>query len=118
MTLCRRLLATATLALFSSSALSQSTRNPGDPIPPTPPVRTRHAMVVSIQHNATDAGVEILHAGGNAVDAAVAVAFALAVTFPAAGNLGGGGFMLIRPSSARLAQGQAHFLDFREKAPE
>jgi gamma-glutamyltranspeptidase/glutathione hydrolase len=80
-------------------------------------------MVVSIQHDATDAGVEILHAGGNAVDAAVAVAFALAVTFPAAGNIGGGGFMLIRPSSMRLASArglktaQPHFLDFREKAP-
>jgi gamma-glutamyltranspeptidase/glutathione hydrolase len=74
-------------------------------------------MVVSIQHDATDAGVEILHAGGNAVDAAVAVAFALAVVYPAAGNIGGGGFMLIRPSSFRLAHGQPHFLDFREKAP-
>ncbi len=74
-------------------------------------------MVVSIQHDATDAGVEILRAGGNAVDAAVAVAFALAVTLPDAGNLGGGGFMLIRPSSARLAHGAPHFLDFREKAP-
>ncbi|HXS13507.1 MAG TPA: gamma-glutamyltransferase [Acidobacteriaceae bacterium] len=113
----RRLLAAGTLALFITSAFSQRTSQPGDPIPPAPPVRTRHAMVVTIQHNATDAGVEILHAGGNAVDAAVAVAFTLAVTFPAAGNLGGGGFMLIRPSSARLAHGQPHFLDFREKAP-
>jgi gamma-glutamyltranspeptidase/glutathione hydrolase len=51
------------------------------------------------------------------VDAAVAVAFSLAVTFPAAGNLGGGGFMLIRPSSSQLAHGAPHFLDFREKAP-
>jgi gamma-glutamyltranspeptidase/glutathione hydrolase len=80
-------------------------------------------MVVSIQHDATDAGVEILRAGGNAVDAAVAVAFALAVVYPAAGNLGGGGFMLIRPASTRLASArglktaQPHFLDFREKAP-
>jgi gamma-glutamyltranspeptidase/glutathione hydrolase len=115
--LCRRLLAATTLALFTAGALAQTTPQPGDSIPPTPPVRTRHAMVVSIQHNATDAGVEILHAGGNAVDAAVAVAFALAVTFPAAGNLGGGGFMLIRPSSAQLAHGAPHFLDFREKAP-
>ena len=115
--LCRRLLAAATLALFTTSALAQTTPQPGDPIPPTPPVRTQHAMVVSIQHDATDAGVEILRAGGNAVDAAVAVAFALAVTLPDAGNLGGGGFMLIRPSSARLAHGAPHFLDFREKAP-
>ncbi len=115
--LCRKFLAAATLALFTTGALTQTPPQPGDPIPPTPPVRTRHAMVVTIQHNATDAGVEILRAGGNAVDAAVAVAFTLAVTFPAAGNLGGGGFMLIRPSSAHLAQGAPHFLDFREKAP-
>ena len=76
------------------------------------PVRTAHAMVVTIQHDATDAGVAILKQGGNAVDAAVAVGFALAVVYPAAGNIGGGGFMLIRDHS-----GKAHFLDYREKAP-
>ncbi len=76
------------------------------------PVRAKHAMVVAIQHDATDAGVEILKSGGNAVDAAVAVAFALAVTFPEAGNLGGGGFMLVR-----MKTGEAHFIDYREKAP-
>jgi gamma-glutamyltranspeptidase / glutathione hydrolase len=76
------------------------------------PVRTAHAMVVTIQHDATDAGVAILKQGGNAVDAAVAVGFALAVVYPAAGNIGGGGFMLIRDHN-----GKAHFLDYREKAP-
>jgi gamma-glutamyltranspeptidase/glutathione hydrolase len=76
------------------------------------PVRTTHAMVVTIQHDATDAGVAILKQGGNAVDAAVAVGFALAVVYPAAGNIGGGGFMLIRDHN-----GKAHFLDYREKAP-
>ena len=81
------------------------------------PVRAQHAMVVSIHHAATDAGVEVLHEGGNAVDAAVAVGFALAVVHPVAGNIGGGGFMLIRPSGRALANGQPHFLDFREKAP-
>ena len=115
--LSRRLLAAATLAIFVSTALAQAAPQPGDPIPPTPPVRTRHAMVVSIQHDATDAGVEILRAGGNAVDAAVAVGFALAVVYPAAGNIGGGGFMLIRPGTGALADGKPHFLDFREKAP-
>ena len=69
-------------------------------------------MVVSAQHLATDAGLQILAAGGNAVDAAAAVGYALAVTYPAAGNLGGGGFMTLR-----LADGRTTFLDFREKAP-
>ena len=80
--------------------------------PNVTPVRTPHAMVVTVEHNASDAGVEILKKGGNAVDAAVAVHFALAVTYPFAGNLGGGGFMLIRDK-----HGKAHFLDYREKAP-
>jgi gamma-glutamyltranspeptidase/glutathione hydrolase len=81
------------------------------------PVRAAHAMVVTIHHDATDAGVEVLREGGNAVDAAVAVGFALAVVHPVAGNLGGGGFMLIRPGSGKLAGGKPHFLDYREKAP-
>ena len=76
------------------------------------PVRARHGMVVSVHHLASDAGVQILHSGGNAVDAAVATGFALAVVHPAAGNLGGGGFLLLRTND-----GHATFLDFREKAP-
>lgn len=76
------------------------------------PTRTQHAMVVTIHHDASDAGVEILKQGGNAVDAAVAVGFALAVVYPAAGNIGGGGFMLIRDK-----HGKTHFLDYREMAP-
>lgn len=70
------------------------------------------AMVVTAHPEATEVGKEILYQGGNAVDAAVAVQFALAVTFPYAGNLGGGGFMVYRE-----ADGAAHSLDFREKAP-
>ena len=69
-------------------------------------------MVVSAQHLATDVGVDILKRGGSAIDAAVAVGYALAVVYPAAGNLGGGGFMTIR-----FADGRNTFLDFREKAP-
>ncbi len=74
-------------------------------------------MVVTIHHDATDAGLQILREGGNAVDAAVAVGFALAVVYPEAGNIGGGGFMLIRPSSRQLNGGQPVFLDYREEAP-
>lgn len=76
------------------------------------PVRGRQAMVASSSPEASQVGVELMRQGGNAVDAAVAVGFALAVTYPAAGNLGGGGFMLVR-----LKDGRATFLDFREKAP-
>ena len=76
------------------------------------PVAAEHGMVVTAQHLATQVGVDVLKQGGNAVDAAVAVGYALAVVYPAAGNLGGGGFMTLQ-----LADGQKTFLDFREKAP-
>jgi gamma-glutamyltranspeptidase / glutathione hydrolase len=76
------------------------------------PEYARHGMVVSGDELASDVGVRVLQAGGNAVDAAVAVGFALAVTYPYAGNLGGGGFMLIR-----FADGHSTFIDFRERAP-
>ena len=76
------------------------------------PVRARQAMVVAQEPLAVDVGLRVLREGGNAVDAAVAVGFALAVTHPQAGNIGGGGFMLIR-----FADGRSTFLDFRERAP-
>src|SRR5687768_12259751 len=71
-----------------------------------------HAMIASNSRLASEAGVEILRQGGNAVDAAVAVGFALAVTYPTAGNIGGGGFMVIR-----MADGRTAAIDYREMAP-
>jgi gamma-glutamyltranspeptidase/glutathione hydrolase len=77
------------------------------------PVRARHGMVVTRERHATEAGLQTLKSGGNAIDAAVTVGLALAVTHPSAGNIGGGGFMLIR-----LADGRTSFIDFRERAPQ
>ena len=78
----------------------------------TPATFAEHAMAVSMSKYASEAGVEIMKAGGNAVDAAVATGFALAVTYPSAGNIGGGGFMVIR-----MADGRTATLDYREVAP-
>ncbi|SDA59681.1 gamma-glutamyltransferase [Sinorhizobium sp. NFACC03] len=77
------------------------------------PIKAEHGMVVTAQHLASDVGVAVLKSGGNAVDAAVAVGYALAVTYPTAGNIGGGGFMTIR-----FKDGRTTFLDFRERAPQ
>jgi gamma-glutamyltranspeptidase/glutathione hydrolase len=79
---------------------------------PLRPTHAQHAIVVSVHELASRAGIEMLNSGGNAVDAAVATGFALAVVYPLAGNLGGGGFLLLRN-----ADGKTHFIDFREKAP-
>ena len=76
------------------------------------PVTARHGMVVTEQRYASQAGLDVLKAGGNAVDAAIATAYALAVVDPCCGNLGGGGFMLVR-----MHDGRERFIDFREKAP-
>ncbi len=97
------------LALIASAAfLCYSTSQAAS----VAPVAAEHAMVVTAQHLATRIGVDVLKRGGNAVDAAVAVGYALAVVYPAAGNLGGGGFMTLQTSDGRKT-----FLDFREKAP-
>ena len=76
------------------------------------PVRARHGIVAATNQLAARVGVEVLQRGGNAIDAAIAVAFALAVTLPSAGNLGGGGFMMIR-----LKNGKTTAIDYREMAP-
>ena len=88
---------------FSSAALGASPA----------PVEGQHGMVVTAQHLASEIGIDTLKKGGNAVDAAVAVGYALAVAYPQAGNIGGGGFMTIR-----FKDGTATFLDFRERAPQ
>jgi gamma-glutamyltranspeptidase/glutathione hydrolase len=77
------------------------------------PVAAKNGMVVTAQQHATRVGVDILKNGGNAVDAAIAVGYALAVVYPAAGNLGGGGFMTVQ-----FADGRRTFIDFREVAPK
>src|SRR6478736_3922159 len=98
----RRLGAALVVAAFLISPLAAARQ----------PVRARHGMVVAMESIAADVGVSVLQKGGNAVDAAVAVGFALAVTHPFAGNIGGGGYMLIR-----MADGRSTFIDFRERAP-
>jgi gamma-glutamyltranspeptidase/glutathione hydrolase len=103
---CPVLLIGFTLWLVTSLFLAETETGKG-------PVVGQKGMVVSVDEYASRVGVEILKAGGNAVDAAVAVGFALAVTFPPAGNIGGGGFMIIRDPKT----GECKAFDFREKAP-
>ncbi|TPN89445.1 gamma-glutamyltransferase [Mesorhizobium sp. CU2] len=105
MPLTRRTLIGVTLSLaiiFTPSAFAASPA----------PAKGEHGMVVTAQHLATEVGVDVLKKGGNAVDAAVAVGYALAVVYPNAGNIGGGGFMTVR-----MKDGRTTFIDFRERAP-
>jgi gamma-glutamyltranspeptidase/glutathione hydrolase len=96
---------------FYALAAAILVASPGEAASP-PPVAAENGMAVTGHRLASEIGADILRQGGNAVDAAVAVGYALAVALPAAGNLGGGGFMTIR-----FADGRTTFLDFREKAP-
>jgi gamma-glutamyltranspeptidase/glutathione hydrolase len=98
-----------TAILVAVSMLSAQAGEPGT----LSEARARHGMVVSVSPPATEAGLAILKAGGNAVDAAIAVEFALAVTWPPAGNIGGGGFMLVHPPDGR----DVVCIDYRETAP-
>ena len=104
----RRTFAAALIAAFVFSFVPFGTRAASPE-----PVRGRHAMVASQHELASKIGVEVLKKGGNAIDAAIAVGIALAVVYPEAGNLGGGGFMLMR-----LKDGTNHAIDYREMAPK
>ena len=95
----------AAVLLIAPACRAQTSATPS-------PVRATRGMVVSAERQASEAGVAVMRAGGNAVDAAVATGFALAVTFPVAGNLGGGGFLVVR-----FPDGRATTLDYRETAP-
>ena len=105
----------------SASAVASADPYPPPP-PPDPPIQVKGGgknaargalgMVTTVEPNATRIGVDVIKKGGNAIDAAVAVAYALAVTHPSAGNIGGGGFMIVR-----LQTGEVHAVDFREIAP-
>lgn len=98
--------------VVSLPLLALSAPAPADPPYPHEVLSTSQGLVVSSETHASEAGAEILRRGGNAVDAAIATGLALAVTYPWAGNLGGGGFMRIH-----LADGRDVALDFRETAP-
>ncbi len=103
-----RLLLTSCVAAFVALSLVHAQE------PPRQAVAAKHGMVVCVSPPAADVGVAILKQGGNAVDAAVAVAFAMAVTHPSAGNIGGGGFMLIHPPAGK---GNPTVIEYRETAP-
>src|ERR1700756_3644118 len=98
-------LLTPTLASADFTGIAPPANSPA-------PVEAEHGMAVSSEHYASEVGADVLKAGGNAIDAAVAVGYALAVTHPCCGNIGGGGFATIH-----LANGKDTFIDFREKAP-
>lgn len=106
------ILASSTALLIASEAQAQPSPAESSAYLSEQPVRAQRGMVVSVHHLASDAGVAILRQGGDAVDAAVATGFALAVVHPVAGNLGGGGFLLLRTHD-----GKTTFIDYREQAP-
>ena len=108
------LVSLAMAALVAAQEVSQSgLRLEAERAMVAQPERAPKAMVASCNEDATRAGIEVLRKGGNAVDAAVALAFALAVVHPEAGNLGGGGYLLVR-----MADGRTKLIDYGARAPE
>src|SRR5882672_3303236 len=103
------------LLIAASAASAQAQR--GLQFPPVQPVTAQNGMVVAQESRAALIGAEVLKRGGNAVDAAVAVGFAMAVTYPRAGNIGGGGFMVIHLAGAKHKPAQDIAIDYRESAP-
>ncbi len=110
----RRAFAAGLALALSAATAAQAQRGAGPAeLPKVDPVFARHGMVVAQEKRAARIGVEVLKRGGNAVDAAVAVGFAMAVTYPRAGNIGGGGFMIIHLAN----RNQQFAIDYRETAP-
>src|SRR5690242_437915 len=114
----RRSLIAAALLLTSISAVpAQTPPQRPQSFPPVEAVTARHGMVVTQEARASRIGAEVLQRGGNAVDAAVAVGFAMAVTYPRAGNIGGGGFMVIHLAGTKSKRARDIAIDYRETAP-
>ena len=103
--------------LLAASALTPAQAQRALQFPPVKQVTARNGMVVAQEARAALIGTEVLKRGGNAVDAAVAVGFTMAVTYPRAGNIGGGGFMLIHLAKGKRGSSQDLAIDYRETAP-
>src|SRR6188472_799315 len=112
----RAFIASLLLVATSAPAFAQPQTQRRTEFPPVQAVTAQHGMVVAQESRAARIGADILKRGGNAVDAAVAVGFAMAVTYPRAGNIGGGGFMLIHLARGKRA-GRDIAIDYRETAP-
>src|SRR5258706_13565154 len=113
----RRAVAAGLLLASVVAAQAQTASQRPQQFPPVEAVTAQHGMVVTQEARASRIGADILKRGGNAVDAAVAVGFAMAVTYPRAGNIGGGGFIVIPLARTKQKPAQNNALDYRETAP-
>src|SRR5260221_2316906 len=103
--------------LLIAAGVASAQAQQGPQYPPVQPVTAQHGMVVAQESRAALIGAEVLKRGGNAVDAAVAIGFTMAVTYPRAGNIGGGGFMVIHLAGEKKKPAQDIAIDYRETAP-